>query len=76
MKPSYMRFINRVTDDQLDLFNRPLFKGFFTRSDDLLIKKTLNETRRVIPDYTSNPYKELISSWEMSSKVNDFRSDF
>ena len=57
-------FINRVTDDRVGLFNRPLFRGFFHRLDDeAIIKKALDQPRTVIPDYTSNPYKELISSW-------------
>ena len=46
MKPSYLKFVNRVTDDRINLFNRPLFKGFFNNLDDeFIIKKALEEPR-------------------------------
>lgn len=64
MKPSYMRFINRVSDNKADLFNRPLFRGFFQRLDDeQIIKKALDELRPTLPEHTSNYYKEKIISW-------------
>lgn len=64
LKPSYMKFVNRVTDNQVNLFNRPLFRGFFNRLDDeYLIRKALEPTRDVLPEFTSNHYKEMISTW-------------
>ena len=64
MKASYLAFINQVSSNKINLFNRPLFRGFFSRLDDeAFIAKGLEDLRDVKAEFTSDYYKQLISSW-------------